>query len=223
MIDLLWNRPDHDARATLLLAHGAGAPMDSSFMERFTHRAAAAGLAVARFEFGYMARRRTGGRKAPPPKAELLVGEYQTAVQAVLAATTGPVLVGGKSMGGRVAALYCGGASLPRRVAGLICLGYPFNPQNKPDAWRLEPLQNAKRPVLVLQGERDPFGSRAEVEAVGLPGQVALCWLEDGNHDFGPRGASPASWDGNLDQAAQETAAFAGRILASDMATGPAV
>ncbi|MAA97897.1 MAG: alpha/beta hydrolase [Stappia sp.] len=211
MTDFLWTRPDGEAPAvaTLLLAHGAGAAMDSGFMNRFAGHAAAAGLDVARFEFAYMAGRRAGGPKRPPPKAELLVGEFQKALQQVLGETSGPVLIGGKSMGGRVAAMLAASSSLPRRVTGVACLGYPFHPQGRTDTWRLAPLEASRRPVLIAQGERDAFGNAAELEDVMLPDQARLVWLEDGSHDLAPRGASPATWEGNLTRTAQAVADFA--------------
>lgn len=217
MTDLLWTRPDTEPLASVLLAHGAGAAMDSAFMNKMADALAVSGLAVARFEFAYMAARREGGSKRPPPRADKLIGEFQTAVQTVMAETDGPLIIGGKSMGGRVAAMLAGGASLPARVIAVSCLGYPFHPTGKADAeWRLQPLQEAKRPVLVLQGDRDPFGSQAELDAITLPEQVSLHYLEDGNHDFGPRGKSPATLDGNIKEAAQTIAEFARGLLAKD-------
>ncbi|MEP4769919.1 MAG: alpha/beta family hydrolase [Roseibium sp.] len=210
MIEFLWTRPDTAPVATFLLAHGAGAAMDSMFMEKLAKALSVEGIAVARFEFAYMAGRRTGGSKRPPPKAEKLIGEFQTALQEVMKTTEGPVLLGGKSMGGRVAAMLGGGGSLPGRVKGVCCFGYPFHPTGQVDAdWRLGPLQEAKRPILVLQGDRDPFGSKAELESITLPDHVALTYLEDGNHDYGPRGKSPATLDGNITEAAKQAAAFA--------------
>ncbi|MTI42730.1 hypothetical protein JM93_02942 [Roseibium hamelinense] len=210
MSDFLWNRPEDQPLATLLLAHGAGAPMDSVFMEKIAAAAAEIGLLVARFEFAYMAGRRSGGSKRPPPKAENLVGEFQKALQSLLGETEHDVMIGGKSMGGRVAAMLAGADSLPKRVKGFCCLGYPFHPAGKPDAeWRLEPLANAKRPVLVLQGERDAFGSRAELDVISLPKPVQLSYIDDGSHDFGPRGKAPATLDGNISAAAARIAEFA--------------
>lgn len=210
MSNLIWNRTDTSPEATLLMAHGAGAPMDSAFMEKLAGALAAEGIAVARFEFAYMAGRRTGGSKKPPPRADKLIGEFQTALQSLLSGTEGPLFLGGKSMGGRVAAMLGGGGSLPARVKGICCFGYPFHPTGKPEAdWRLAPLEEAKRPVLILQGDRDPFGSKAELDAVALPEHVSLTYLEDGNHDFGPRGKSPATLDGNIRAAAAAAATFA--------------
>ncbi|UES56604.1 alpha/beta hydrolase [Roseibium aggregatum] len=213
MTDFLWNRPETPPVATLLLAHGAGAAMDSTFMNKLAAALASQGIAAARFEFAYMAGRRTGGPKKPPPRADKLIAEFQTALQSVLSQSDGPLLIGGKSMGGRVAAMLAGGGSLPGRAKGVACFGYPFHPTGKADAeWRLQPLQDAKRPVLVLQGDRDPFGSKAELDEVTLPAHVSLTYLEDGNHDFGPRGKSPATLDGNIKLAAEAVRAFADRL-----------
>ncbi len=183
--------------------------MDSTFMDKLATALAAEGVAVARFEFAYMAGRRTGGSKRPPPRADKLIGEFQTALQVLLKETEGPLLLGGKSMGGRVAAMLGGGGSLPGRVKGICCYGYPFHPTGRPEAdWRLAPLEEAKRPVLILQGDRDPFGSKVELDEMNLPDHVTLTYLEDGNHDFGPRGKSPATLDGNIRLAAKATAKF---------------
>lgn len=213
MNSFLWNRPEAETHATLLLAHGAGAPMDSTFMEKLAGSLCLAGIAVARFEFAYMAQRRTGGSKRPPPRADKLIGEFQTALQAVMSEYEGPLLLGGKSMGGRVAAMLGGGGSLPGRVKGICCFGYPFHPTGKPDAdWRLSPLEEAKRPVLILQGDRDPFGTKPEIDDISLPSHVSLTYLEDGNHDFGPRGKSPATLDSNIQMAAKAVASFASTL-----------
>ncbi|WP_417685158.1 alpha/beta family hydrolase [Roseibium sp.] len=213
MTDFLWSKPETPAVATLLLAHGAGAAMDSTFMNKLAAALCAQGIQVARFEFAYMAGRRTGGPKKPPPKADKLIGEFQTALQKVMKDCDGPLLIGGKSMGGRIAAMLAGGSSLPSRVKGVACFGYPFHPTGKPEAeWRMEPLLEAKRPVQILQGDRDPFGFQAELDAISLPSHVALHYLEDGNHDFGPRGKSPATLDGNISEAAKTVAEFASRL-----------
>jgi len=209
MTDLLWTA-EPGARATLLLAHGAGAPMDSSFMTRIAEGCAAKGLAVARFEFGYMAKRRTTGKKTPPPKAEKLIPEFRAAIEAVLAAPerVGPLLIGGKSMGGRVTAMTAGEA-LPEDVVAVACLGYPFHGPGRPEEIRLAPLQKGLLPTLVLQGERDEFGNRAEVEALDVGPNARFEWIEDGSHDFGPRGASPATLKSNIAHACETLVAFA--------------
>ena len=208
MPDLLWTVAAQP-RATLLLAHGAGAPMDSSFMTRIAEGLAERGLTVARFEFGYMAKRRTTGKKLPPPKAEKLIPEFRAAIEAVLAAPerTGPIAIGGKSMGGRVAAMTAG-EDLPAEVVAVACLGYPFHGPGRPEEIRLAPLQNGRLPTLVLQGERDDFGSRAEVEELDVGPHTRFEWIEDGSHDFGPRGSSPATLKSNIAHACDAIAGF---------------
>src|SRR5690606_24851719 len=97
------------------------------------------GLATLRFEFAYMAGRRQGGSRKPPPKAERLVDEYRAAVAAVPPGA--PLLIGGKSMGGRVASLVADELNAAGRIAGLVCLGYPFHPPGRPDKLRTSHLE----------------------------------------------------------------------------------
>jgi predicted alpha/beta-hydrolase family hydrolase len=197
--------------AHLLLAHGAGAPMTSPFLTKMTGLLVERGLRVSRFEFSYMAARRQGGKRRPPPKAELLVGEYDKAV-AELSPHLVPgekLLIGGKSMGGRVASLAADALFGAHRIAGLVCLGYPFHPPGKPEQLRTAHLQAITCPTLIVQGERDPFGSRAEVEALKLPAAIRFVWAGDGDHDLGPRGGSGFTRAGNLAAAADAIRDFA--------------
>lgn len=172
------------ASVTILLAHGAGAPMDSIAMHVVTDALVGAGFRVARFEFGYMAARREGARR-PPPKAELLQDEYRQAVAAVEHA--GPLIIGGKSMGGRVASMVVDDLHASGKVSGLLCLGYPFHPPEKPHQLRTAHLANLRTPTLICQGTRDPFGTREEVANYALSEQIEILWLEDGDHDLKPR------------------------------------
>src|SRR5690242_5001184 len=114
MTDFLFDGTEK-APTTILLAHGAGAPMDSASMTGTARALAAVGFRVARFEFAYMAARRQGQRK-PPPRAESVMPEYTAAIAALKA--KGPLIIGGKSMGGRVASMIADQAG----VAGLLCL-----------------------------------------------------------------------------------------------------
>jgi predicted alpha/beta-hydrolase family hydrolase len=173
-----------EARITILLAHGAGAPMDSASMTAAATALARAGFRVARFEFGYMAARRDGQRR-PPPKAETLIPEYRAAVDALGA--TGPLIIGGKSMGGRVASMVADELHAAGRIDGLLCLGYPFHPPGKPAQLRTAHLADLKTPALICQGTRDEFGSRDEVAGYALSDRIELLWLEDGDHDLKPR------------------------------------
>ncbi len=171
------------------------------------------GVCLTLFEFGYMAARRDGGSKRPPPRAETLVDEYRATIEAVRKQHRRQTLIiGGKSMGGRVASLIAGELYDRREIAGLVCLGYPFHPPGKPEQLRTEHLKNLNCPALIVQGERDPFGSRAEIEGMSLAKQIAFAWMSDGDHDFGPRGASGFTRKGNLTAAADAVAAFAAKV-----------
>jgi uncharacterized protein len=201
------------ADVRLILAHGAGAGITSPFLNTMTELLAERGLALTLFEFGYMASRREGGSKRPPPRAETLTGEYLDVVSAIRKKHSRQrLIVGGKSMGGRVASLLADELYSDGAIAGLVCLGYPFHPPAKPEQLRTEHLKNLRCPALIVQGERDPFGSRAEVEKILLSRKIAFAWMNDGDHDFGPRGASGFTRKGNLASAADAVAAFAAKL-----------
>lgn len=181
---LLFDGPD-EAPATILLAHGAGAPMDSASMTAAARALAAAGLHVVRFEFDYMARRRSQAGRKPPPRAETLVPEYRAAVIAL--SVDGPVIIGGKSMGGRVASLVADELHAAGTVAGLLCLGYPFHPAGKPTQLRTAHLHELRAPTLICQSTRDSLGTQEEVATYALSPSIEFLWLEDGDHDLKPR------------------------------------
>jgi predicted alpha/beta-hydrolase family hydrolase len=177
-----------DAASHLLFAHGAGAGMDSAFLVRLAKLLADAGLCVHRFEFAYMAARREGGSRRPPPRAEKLSGEYEAAVaQVAKSLDKGQRLfIGGKSMGGRVASLVADALWTNRTIAGLVCVGYPFHPVGQPAKLRTAHLQPLKCPALIVQGTRDPFGTRDEVEPTfrALPTRVDFEFVDGGDHGF---------------------------------------
>lgn len=213
MTELLYNGPEN-ATARLLLAHGAGGAMTSPFLEKIAELLAARNIAVTRFEFDYMAARRSGGKRRPPPKAELLVPEYRSAVEQV-GARTKPgqaLLIGGKSMGGRVASLVADELFDEGRIRGLVCLGYPFHPPGKPNELRTHHLARLATPALFVQGERDPFGRRPEIEQLELSPRIRFHWCGDGDHDLGPRGGSGFTRRGNLEAAADAVAEFAKKV-----------
>lgn len=180
-MQFLFNGPE--GGPVLLLAHGSGAPMDSDFMERFAELGGEAGIRIVRFEFSFMAGRRTTGRKRPPPRAEKLMDEFVAAIDAL---GSGPVFIGGKSLGGRVASMIADEQFRRGSICGLVCLGYPFHPPGKPDALRTAHLEDLSCPALIIQGENDPFGKRAEVEALSLSPTIEFCWCPSGNHDLKP-------------------------------------
>lgn len=206
----LYDGPD-DAAVTILLAHGAGAPMDSASMTATAKALAAAGFRVARFEFGYMAARRTSDGRKPPPRAETLNPEYVAAIEALDA--KGPLIIGGKSMGGRVASMVADQLHATGKITGLLCLGYPFHPPAKPEQLRTKHLAGLKTPTLICQGTRDEFGTREEVLGYTLSDAIEVLWLEDGDHDLKPRKSlSGFSTADHLRTVADAVAAWVARL-----------
>ena len=192
---------------TVVLAHGAGAPLDSPFMQAFAEGIATRGFRAARFEFPYMAARRETGSKRPPDRTPLLLESWR----GVIAKLGGPqrLVIGGKSMGGRMASLVADEMG----VAGLVCLGYPFHAPGKPPGPnRLEHLEALQTPTLICQGTRDPFGTTEEVPGYALSKAVSLHWLEDGDHGFKPRKKSGRTEEQNWTQALDAIKAFVGGL-----------
>lgn len=182
-------------KGRVIFSHGAGASMDSDFMQTMSCKMAGIGLEVIRFEFPYMQKRRLDGKRRPPDRMPVLL-EHLTEVVKPYADEDIPLYVAGKSMGGRVSSMLLN--SLPVK-AGFV-FGYPFHPSGKPEALRVEHLQSLNKPLLVFQGTRDPMGSIDEVEGYNLPRNIQVCWLEDGNHDLKPRKASGFTQESHLDQ-----------------------
>jgi predicted alpha/beta-hydrolase family hydrolase len=199
--DFLFDGPDSPGREiTLVLAHGAGAPMDSPFMNAMARGLAGRGIRVARFEFPYMRSRREAGKSRPPDREPVLLQAWRDAVEAV----GGNVVIGGKSMGGRMASLVADEIG----ARGLVCLGYPFHPPGKPETLRVKHLEHLKTPALIVQGTRDALGSREDVQGYALSPAIRLVWLEDGDHSFKPRVASGHTEKGHLAAAVEAVAGF---------------
>ena len=194
----LWDG-DRGAALTVVLAHGAGAPMDSPFMAFFAGGLAGRGSRVARFEFPYMAERRASGVRRPPDRAPKLIACWR-AVIAELGARS--LVIGGKSLGGRMASLVADEAG----VRGLLCLGFPFHAPGRPAGARVDHLATFATPTLIVQGSRDPLGARDEVRDTARSAAVRVHWLADGDHGFKPRKASgrtePENWAEGLAAAA---------------------
>ncbi len=199
---LLKNGPEN-APIKLILAHGAGAPMDSPFMVHFAEKLGAMGIAVVRFEFPYMQKRRDEGVKKPPDRQPKLLECWREVIEQEQA--SGQLLViGGKSMGGRMASLIADEVG----VDGLVCLGYPFYAPGKMDKPRIEYLADLQCPTLVVQGERDSMGSKENVSGYSLSSAINLAWLDDGDHSFKPRKKSGLTEEGNWDEGVELTAQF---------------
>lgn len=196
------------SEVVLILAHGAGAPADSPFMEELSEALEREGVATVRFEFPYMQKRRLDGKKRPPDREPALLESYSRVVDQIREELGSGcrVLVGGKSMGGRMASILAG-----RRdgIDGVVCFGYPFHPPGKLDRWRTDHFSHLRCPMLVLQGTRDPFGKPAEM--IGHEQELAavsLRWLDGGNHDFQTLKSQSETQSELIASAARETRIF---------------
>ena len=197
---------------TLLLSHGAGASTASSFFAEFSGRFIELGrdidgLRVALFDFPYMEQRMVAGNRRPPDRMPILERAYHDAI-AALACEPDRVVIGGKSMGGRVASLIADDA----QVAGLVCLGYPFHPRGQPGKLRTAHLEKLSTPTLICQGTRDPLGSLEDVQSYCLSPSIRLKWLPDGDHDLVPRKRSGYTRAENWDTAAAAIVRFIGSL-----------
>ena len=191
MASLLIDGPG-DAALTLVLAHGAGAPMDAPFMTTIAEGVADTGVRVVRFEFPYMQRRRMTGKSGAPDPERLLRQSWRDTIAELGGGSR--LIIGGKSMGGRIASMAADEAG----VRGLVCLGYPFHPPGKPEKTRTQHLEHLRTPALILQGTRDTFGLPEDVKSYRLAQTIRIEWIEDGDHSFKPRARSGRTEADNL-------------------------
>lgn len=199
-----------DSGITFILAHGAGAPMDSDFMNEVSEAFSEHGISVVRFEFPYMQERRETGKKRPPDRAPKLLACWKEVIDQY-AATNTPLFIGGKSMGGRMATMVASDLNVQSTegaVKGCVCFGYPYHAPGKPEKVRNEHFSDAKVPILILQGARDAFGTQEEVTNYPSFERVSLHWLNDGNHDLKPRKVSGTTHKANIEEAVNVAAGW---------------
>jgi uncharacterized protein len=165
---------------TLLLFPGAGSGRDQSTLVA-VEKAVAPAWSTVRADFAY----RKEGRRSPdrPPKLLATVRAELAAIRARR------VVVGGRSMGGRMCSMVAAGADgepVPKSIAGVVAISYPLHPPGRPDSLRVEHLPGITVPCLFVHGTRDPFGSPAELEdwTETIPGRVTHHWIEGGGHDL---------------------------------------
>ncbi len=190
---------DEHAR-TFVFAHGAGAGKDHEFMQDVAKGLSDNGIRVVRFDFPYMAKRAIDGKRRPPDRAPKLLEAYAK----VITEQQGKVVIGGKSMGGRMASL----SFEHDQVLGAACLGFPFHPPKKLDKFKGDHLADIFKPTLILQGERDTFGSREEVSEYSLSNKVSVEWINDGDHSFVPRKRSGFTYEQNIAFAVERLTVF---------------
>ena len=198
-----------DSWCTLIFAHGAGAPMDSAFMQDKSERLQALGISVVRFEFPYMAQRRLDGVRRPPNQVAVLLDAWRKVYAEVRAKAAGPLVLAGKSMGGRMASMLAD----ELQVQALVCLGYPFYAAGKVDRPRIEHLAGLRTPTLIVQGERDALGAKAVVQQYPLSTAIELEWLAFADHDLKPLKRSGFTHEQYMALSAQRIADFLQKVL----------
>lgn len=216
MIELVINQAQQPI-ATYIFAHGAGAGKQHAFMAYVSQLLIEQQINVVRFDFNYMAQREIDGKKRPPERMPKLLPQFQQVVEQVMnnnAINNVPLFIGGKSMGGRVAiSLLAEQAKLDwtdflEKIQAAVVFGYPFHPMNKPDKTRLEPIIQTKKPMLILQGERDKLGNQSELLSYKLPLNCKVMFYADGDHDLKPRVKSGYTQSQHLKQSVQQMVQF---------------
>jgi len=201
--NILINGPK-EAKNILLLAHGAGAPMDSIFMNTISDGLNNKGIITFRFEFPYMEKRRSG-KNTFPDKLDVLCDFYKKIYFNIKKINPDKnIWLGGKSMGGRVSTLI----SRSLDIKGVIVFGYPFHPINKLDKLRLESLQLSGPPILIIQGTRDKFGTITEVKKYKIHKNNTIFWIKDGDHSYNTLKKSGLSSKDAIVQAYNEASIF---------------
>ena len=185
-----WNvrLPEHGNREiAVILAHGAGQGIDSPFMKFFHEALPQRGMLSVQFNFEYMEK----GKKIPDPQPKMQALYRQVVEEVAAAHGPGKIIIGGKSMGGRVASYIAADAP---QVSGLVFLGYPLHPPGKQDRMRDAHLYDIQLPMLFLSGTRDTFAERPLLENVvsRLGDRATLIWTEGGDHSLkvGRKGAN---------------------------------
>lgn len=173
--------PTGQARALVVLGHGAGGGIEAPDLLTLAAALPAAGFAVARVEQPY----RVAGRRTPPASRRL--DADWLAVVAELVGLPGlaglPVVVGGRSSGARVACR----TAVAAGAAAVLGLAFPLRPPGRPVS-RIDELLGVPVPTLVVQGTRDPFGTPADFPAP-LPAQIELVEVAGADHGFRARRA----------------------------------
>ena len=210
--EFLVNSPEKDPKGILLLAHGAGRGAASPFLEKIAQGAVNSGVRVVRFNFPYMEKMLQTGKRISPNSGSVLRKCFNDMVSHCIEHEQVPskyIIVGGKSMGARAAAMIAD----KHQVAGVVCLSYPFHPPRKPEPLRITHLQSIQTPTLICQGERDPRGRREEVDQYSLSKSIQFHWLADGDNNFKPRNTSGLSLQKNMTDAMEAINRFIDDIL----------
>lgn len=211
MTALVYSHPEPSRRAaTLILAHGAGAPQSSAFMVDFAQGLARRGCQAVTFNFPYTEQ----GRRLPDrvPTLEACFRDVIAAIRARADLATGPLVIGGKSMGGRIAS-HLAAQGLPD-LAGLVALGYPLHPRGRPEQLRALHLARIRQPMLIVQGSRDAFGTPEELRPALAPlgATATLQVVEGGDHSFKVPKRGPITQEEVFERVQDEIAGWISRL-----------
>jgi predicted alpha/beta-hydrolase family hydrolase len=195
LTDFAYQGPKRGADRAVLLAHGAGADMNTAALTAVADALADARVPSLRFNFAY----RSAGRRSPdrPPALEAAVREAGDELVRRSKVAPQRLVLGGRSMGGRICSIVAADPVTPMPALGLVMLGYPLHPPGKPEQLRAEHFPRVTMPVLFASGTRDSFGSPKELERATkkVKGKVTFHWIETGDHGFKPlrsSGLTPA-------------------------------
>ena len=199
--------------ARVVLAHGAGAGNQHEFMHEFSTELALLNVEVISINFPYMQLVYELEKKRPPNNNKILVQHFKDELSKV--DDTLPLFIAGKSMGGRIASQVLADELSSELVTGAIVLGYPFIPPGKPEKLqqRTEHFESLKKPMAILQGERDTFGGLSLLSELTLPQLISLYWLKSGDHSFKPLKSSGLNSSDNIKQAAKLTSEFINGLI----------
>lgn len=185
-LEVEYQGPKRGADRAVLLAHGAGADMHAATLTTVADALADAKVPSLRFQFPY----RTAGRRAPdrPPVLAAAVREAAAELARRTKLPRERLVLGGRSMGGRVCSLVVGDGADPLPALGLVLLGYPLHPPGKPEQLRVEHFPRLRVPCLFVSGTRDAFGTPDELRAAAkkVRGRVSWHWIDTGDHGFKP-------------------------------------
>ncbi|PHS20454.1 MAG: alpha/beta hydrolase [Kangiella sp.] len=200
-----------------VVTHGAGAGIESDFMKGMVHDLNSYGLQTIPFNFPYMKIMQETGKRRPPDRMPKLIQAFKDQLEIYQKEyPKKKLVVGGKSMGGRVASLVASEVKKTKdnNISACICLGFPFHPPKKLDKYRGDHLSDLNTPTLILQGERDAFGTRAEIDGYSLSNSVTVNYIPDGDHSFKPRVRSGHTLDENIELSLKKLIEFLGSLKA---------
>jgi len=200
--------------AALILGHGAGAGQQSTFMVDFARALSTLGLDVITFNFPY-----TEQHRRIPDRGPVLEACYRSVIETMrtkVASAARSLFIGGKSMGGRIATqVAAADPALP--LSGLVLLGYPLHPPGRPTQRRDRHLPAIGRPILFVQGERDAFGTPAQLQPIvdSLRPSPTLRVVDGGDHSFKLSRKDPAAQAGVFANIQQDIVSWVQGVVSS--------